>query len=258
MIKKTSEIPYSKGSYNKFNDQEQWIRLSEGCPNNCEFCRETKECGKEPVYFDIPEIVRNDVKIMDMNLLYKPKALAILNELGFKRVNNKVVYYELICGIDFRFMTQDLANALKINRFKNIRLAWDHSLHLQKRIKDCIKMLLKAGFSTKEITIFMICNWKISYEDNFRKLELCKVWNVKVADCWFDNQLSPNIEPIYWNGFEIKDFRKRVRKHNQLINFEIDPELKDKGFVYNKNTGREQLILELDIPNKKLNEEEKW
>jgi hypothetical protein len=24
--------PYSKGEYNKFDDQEQYIRLSEGCP----------------------------------------------------------------------------------------------------------------------------------------------------------------------------------------------------------------------------------
>jgi len=65
--------PYQKGEYNKYNDTEQWIRLSEGCPNNCEFCRETKECGIEPVYFEIPSIIRNEVKIMDMNLLYKPK-----------------------------------------------------------------------------------------------------------------------------------------------------------------------------------------
>lgn len=39
---------YSRGSYNKMNDIEQWIRISEGCPNNCEFCRETRECGIDP------------------------------------------------------------------------------------------------------------------------------------------------------------------------------------------------------------------
>lgn len=55
---------YARGSYNKCNETEQWIRISEGCPNNCEFCRETKECGKEPIYFEIPEIIRNKVKIL--------------------------------------------------------------------------------------------------------------------------------------------------------------------------------------------------
>ena len=221
---------YSKGFYNKIRDEEQWIRLNEGCPNNCEFCYETKENGKDPIIYEIPEIKRNKVKIIDMNLMYKPECIEIIQELGRRKVNNKIIYYELICGIDYRFMTQEKAVVLKQSRFKNIRLAWDHSFGLQKQIKSCIQLLLNAGYNAKDITVFMICNWKISYEDNLRKLDLYKVWNVKVADCWFDNQLSPNIKPIHWNIYEIKDFRKRVRKHNQIVNFGIDPELDETGF----------------------------
>jgi hypothetical protein len=219
--------PYSKGFYNKSNEEEQWIRLTEGCPNKCEFCRESWENGVQPIYYTIPEIIRNQVKIMDMNMTYKDKFIDIMNELGSKKVNNKVVYYEFICGIDYRFMTQDKANALKNNRFINIRLAWDWSFNQQLRIVDTIKMLLKAGYKPNDITIFMICNWKVSYEENLKKLDLCKVWNVKVADCWFDNQLSPNIKPIHWSIEEIKDFRQKCRKHNQLVRFKIDPELRD-------------------------------
>jgi len=219
--------PYSKGSYNKFDDLEQWIRISEGCPNNCEFCRETKENGAIARVFSVPDIVRNKVKIMDMNLMYKKSCISILDFLGSQRVNNKVVYYELVCGIDYRFMNQDKADALKRNRFKNIRLAWDHKIQEQKKIKTCYNELKKAGYSARDITVFMICNWKVSYQDNLFKLDLCKVWGVKVADCWFDNQLSPNIKPIHWSIEQIKDFRKRVRKHNQLVNFGIDPELKE-------------------------------
>ena len=167
--------PYSKGAYNKHNEEEQWIRISEGCPNNCEFCRETKECGKEPTYFDIPEIVRNKVKILDMNLLYKPKAIEIIQQLGNKKTNNKVIHYELICGIDWRFLTQEKANALRQNRFVNVRFAWDHTLHHQMKIKDCVSMLLKAGYKAKELSCFIICNWKISYEDCLRKLDLLKI-----------------------------------------------------------------------------------
>ena len=87
-------------------------------------------------------------------------------------------------------------------------------------------MLVKAGYKPKEISIFMVCNWKISCLDNLVKLDLCKIWNVKVNDCWFDNQLSPNIKPIHWLSFEIKEFRRKCRKHNQMILFGIDPELK--------------------------------
>jgi len=218
--------PYAKGSYNKFNDTEQWIRLSDGCPNNCQYCRETIENGADPIYYATPRIIRNKVKILDMNLIYKPRALELINSLGNAKVNNKVVYYELICGIDFRYLTQEIANALKNNRFKNIRLAWDYGfLAQQKKMKKAINILLKASYKPRDITIFMICNWKTPYRDNCRKLDLCKVWNVKVADCYFDNQISPNIKAIFWTPEHIKKFRASVRKHNQLVNFKIDPEV---------------------------------
>jgi hypothetical protein len=214
------KVNYSLGAYNKYNDTEQWIRLSEGCPNQCPFCYEPREFK----VFPIPEIVRNQVKIMDMNLFAKPEALAIINELAEKRVNGKVVYYELVCGVDWRFLTQEQAYALKAARFDKIRLAWDFDFKLQLKIKDAIDKLFKAGYKPKKIMVFFICNWLIPYEENLRKLDLCKVWGVQAADCYYDNQLSPNIIPIYWTSEQIKDFKRRVRKHNQLVTFRIDPE----------------------------------
>jgi len=217
--------PYSKGEYNKFNDNEQYIRLSEGCPNGCPYCRESFENPNLRV-FEIPELKRNNVKILDMNLLCHKEALRIIKELGRRKANNKVIYYELLCGVDYRFLDQKLSVALRQSRFKNIRLAWDHSFNLQKEIKKKTQFLLNAGYHSRDIMIFIICNWKISYEECLNKMDLCKIWNFQIADCYFDNQLSPNIKPIYWTEEQIKDFRKRVRKHNQLINFRIDPELK--------------------------------
>lgn len=217
-------MKYSYGAYNKYNDEEQWIRITEGCPHNCPFCYEPQEFKT----FDIPEIVRNKVKIMDMNLLAKPEALDIIKELGWKKVDNKIVYYELICGIDYRFLTMDIAGGLKGARFKNLRLAWDWYYSDQRKVKNGIDTLLKAGFTSKDITIFMICNWKIPYHENIKKLELCKYWNVKIADCYFDGQ-KPPIKAVHWLPEEIKDFRRRVRKHNQICNFKIDPEFKKEG-----------------------------
>jgi len=219
-------MKYAKGSYNKFDDVEQWLRLSEGCPNNCKFCYETKENGTKPIYYEVPKIVRNKVKIMDMNLIYKPLAKEYIDYLGMQRVNKKVVYYELICGIDYRFMSQDIANSLKASRFKNIRLAWDHNIQEQKKIRQCVKYLLKAGYNSKEISIFMVCDWKISYKDNLFKMDLCKIWNVKINDCWYDNTKSPEFQLNYWTLDQCKDFRKKCRKHNQMVLFGIDPELK--------------------------------
>ncbi len=217
------EIKYSYGPYNKYNKTEQWIRLSEGCPNNCPFCYEPQEYR----VFPIPDIVRNSVKIMDMNLLCKPEALDILKELAIKKVNDKNVYYELICGIDYRYLTMEMAYWLKKGHHRKIRLAWDFGFGLQYKIKDTIEMLKMVGYNPKQLMVFMICNWKIKYKTNLQKLDLLKVWNVQVADCYYDNQVSPNIVPIYWTKEEIKSFRKKCRKHNQLVNFKCDPEYKE-------------------------------
>jgi len=217
--------PYSYGPYNKFNDEEQWVRLTEGCPNNCPFCYEPTEIK----LFDIPKIVRNQVKIMDMNLLCKKEATAILQELGGKKVNGKVVRYELICGLDHRFLSQPLAYALKENRFQNLRLAWDWGYEQQLLIRNAIYKLLNVGYKPNDLMVFMICNWRIPYKENCKKLDLCKVWNVKVCDCYFDGQVSPNIIPIHWSSTQIKHFRKKVRKHNQLVNFKMDPQIAVNG-----------------------------
>lgn len=213
-------VEYQRGSYDKSDEKEQWIRLSDGCPNGCKFCYAPRDLQ----FYGIPKILRNDVKIMDMNLLQQPNALAVIRYFGSRKVNKKVVYYELVCGIDWRILTQETADELHKNRFVRIRIAWDYGLSHQYKIKDAINMLVKAGYKPRKLTIFMICNWETTYVENLKKLDLCKVWNVKVADCWYDNQLSPNIKPIHWTEEQIRKFRSRVRKHNQLVLFGIDPE----------------------------------
>ena len=214
------KVKYSFGAYNKYNDTEQWIRITEGCPHNCPYCYEPQEIK----LFDIPDIVRNNVKIMDMNLLCKPEAIDILKKLSTKKVNNKKVQYELICGIDHRFLTEPIARILKKNH-KKIRLAWDWGMKDQYKIKDTVDLLVKVGYKPHRLMVFMICNWQIPYSVNCQKLDLCKVWGVQVADCYYDNQVK-NIEPVYWTPENIKSFRKKCRKHNQIVTFRIDPEVK--------------------------------
>jgi hypothetical protein len=221
---KQQDKSYSTGQQNTIVDEFQMFRLSEGwCPHNCPWCREPKEAIPKKEY-EIPEIVRCDVRIIDMNLLASPHALEKIQAFKDIRVNGKVVYPWLECGLDFRFLTPEIAEALKVSRFIKIHFAWDWRYSDQKRIKKAVDILKKVGY--KDLSIFMICNHPaVSYGENCLKLELCKYWNVKVNDCWFDNQVSPDIEPIAWERDRIIKFRSAVRKHNQIVNFGIDPEL---------------------------------
>lgn len=213
----TLNKPYSRGSYNVSNDDEQWIRLSEGCPNRCSYCAESWENGAEPIYYEIPEIVCNRVNILDMNLIYKPKSLEIIKELGQLRVNNKIIKYSLQCGVDWRHLTQELASALKRSRFIEMRLAWDYGYEHAYKIKDALNKLIFAGYNPTTIQVFMICNWKTSYQECCMKLDTLKIWNVQVSDCWFDNQKKGKVEPRYWNKDQIQEFGKLCRDHNIMI-----------------------------------------
>ena len=213
---------YGGPQYGRIKGDIQRIELHRGCPWS-----ETHDYCYEPLEhedFPIPPLVKNKVQILDMNFLVRKDALEIIRELGEMRVDNKVIHYELICGIHFSLLTQEIANALKESRFKRPRMAWDGPMSDQLRIKDGITILLKAGYKRNQIMLFMIVNWRIPYKECLRKLDLMKVWGVKVCDCCYDGGYKYSI-PEYWTLKEMKDIRLKSRKHNQLVLFKMDPQL---------------------------------
>lgn len=240
-LQKTVKLrkPYSYGPYNRIIGDKQAVRLTEGCVWNCPNCHEPTELK----IFNIPKIERNHVLIFDMNLLCKSEASKILRDLAVVRVNGKPVVYELVCGVDYRFLTESFARLLFNARFggvgfdkkihrndRTIRLAWDGKYGEQYKIKKAVDLLVDAGYRRKDVMVFMQCNYSLcSFDENLLKLDLCKVWGVRVCDCYFDGQIGSRIRPVYWSEREIKAFRAKVRKHNQLVNFGVDPECKEES-----------------------------
>jgi hypothetical protein len=210
---------YGKPQYNYVKGDRQRIELHRGCPWQHEYCYEPKIVED----FPIPKLVRNHVEILDMNPLARKDFFDILIQLAFQKVNGKLVYYEAICGFDFRFLTQKIADKLKRTRFLRPRLAWDGSFSDQYKIKDAINMLIKAGYKRNETSLFMIVNWKIPYRECLRKLDLMKVWNVKVCDCCYDGGYK-YATPTFWTREQLTKIRRICRKHNQLVLFGIDPQ----------------------------------
>ncbi len=205
--------------------KKQKIWLSEWCPYNCEFCYNGKKPFEE---LPIPELKSNYIQILDPAFLSKKNVIEIIYELGRKKFNNKVIKYELVEGINYKDLTPEIAEALHGNRFIKIRFAWDREYNkfYMFKILDTIKMLTKAGYKSNELMCFILYNWKIPFNDCMKKLDLLKVWNVKVSDCCFDGQTSPTFIATYWYQNELVDFRKVCRRHNQIVIFKIDPELK--------------------------------
>ncbi len=219
--KPIARTTYGGPQYVAVKGNAQRIELHRGCPwaKEHDYCYEPFEHED----FPIPELTMNQVQILDMNFLARKDSLEILKELGSKRVNGRVVQYELICGIHFSYITQELADTLKASRFVRPRIAWDGAINYQHKIKDAINILVKAGYKRNEIMLFMIVNHRVPYTECLRKLDLMKVWGVKVCDCCYDGGYKHAV-PEYWTLKEMKDIRLKCRKHNQLVLFGIDPQ----------------------------------
>ena len=212
---------YDRPQYNAVKGEVQRVELHRGCPWGHEYCYEPRINEDFPV----PDLVKNRVQILDMNFLVRRDALEVIQSLGEMRVGGKPIKFEFVCGIDFRFLTQPIADAMKASRFERPRIAWDEPFSEQMRIKDGVEKLLKAGYKRNEISAFMIVNWRVPYSECLRKLDLMKVWNIKVCDCCYDGGYKVAV-PVNWTLEEIKDIRLKSRKHNQLVLFGIDPQPK--------------------------------
>jgi len=215
---------YDKPQYNYVKGYRQRIELHRGCPWQHEYCYEPKIDED----FPIPELTKNYVEILDMNLLARKNVLSLIWQLKNAKVNGKKVKFQAVCGFDFRFLTPTIALSLKAANFVRPRMAWDGPFSDQMKIKDAVETLVKVGYKRKEISLFIIVNWKVPYAECLRKLDLMKVWNVKVCDCCYDGGYK-YATPFYWTQKELTNFRRISRKHNQLVLFGIDPELKREG-----------------------------
>ncbi len=213
----------------------QWIELNRGCKRQCAFCY------SDPNFkvFTVPEIISNHVQIIGEGILYDMDILMKFEELGKKKVNGRVVYYGLSQGVDYRLLREEHIKSMIKNRiglinghgnwYKGIRIAWDGGYVVQPQIKLTLDGLVSYGYNRKAISVFVLTNWKIPYSVCMQKLEKLKEWGVKIDDCTY-NTTKREMNPIFWTLEELKDFRRKCRKHNQLILFNgYDPESKKKN-----------------------------
>lgn len=192
------------------------IQFTKGCPNDCPYCYEPTKME----YFE-PEIPQGEdiVQILDMNFLANPKAEKhIVNCM-----KSTTKEFELVCGVDYRLLTQDLVNLLHNARFKKIRWAWDYNFGQQRIHQKICRMFKKAFYTERDLSCFILANWKIPYVDCCNKLDLLKIWGVKVNDCCYDGGYKI-AKAKDWTYEQMKSFRKKCRKHNQMIIHNLDPE----------------------------------
>ena len=224
----------SAPDYGLIDVDYQIIHASRGCKRHCPFCGVWKiEPDFIPKESIKDEIVKNKLVFYDNNLLANPFIEEILKELVDLKVNGRNVYSESQSGFDGRLLTLKIAKLLKKAKFIIPRIAWDGPYKDWKKIKKQINVLCKAGYKSKEISIFMIYNSDYSFEEMESKRKKCFEFGVQIADCRnrpltqeFDNyngniEQTPNDYYINkeksWTDIKVKQFRKNVRRQNICI-----------------------------------------
>ncbi|SDA65151.1 cobalamin-dependent protein [Methanobrevibacter millerae] len=221
----------------------QIIHTSRGCIRQCGFCgtyiiEPEWKCKKSIK----DEIIKKRLIFYDNNLLANPHIEDILKELIELKKDKKINYLESQSGFDGRILRKKphLAKLLKDAGFKNPKIAWDYGIKQAKSIKQQIDLLISAGFTAKEISVFMIYNYELTYEEMEEKRVKCAEWGVQITDCryrplnqTFDYYSSyktkGQTEKDYhihteagWTDSKVRKFRRNIRRHNICMRHEVD------------------------------------
>ncbi|MCL2156440.1 MAG: cobalamin-dependent protein [Methanobrevibacter sp.] len=214
----------------------QIIHTTRGCIRRCAACGVYEI---EPVFTSKKtiknEIVKKKIIFYDNNLLANKYIVDVLNELIELKNERKISYCESQSGFDGRILIKKpyLGKLLKEAGFKNPKIAWDGSIDEKNEIKKQINILIEGGFKKSEISVFVLYNYEIPYEEmEEKRVEAWKL-GVQISDCrfrpldsTFDNY-SPHkrigqsnkdyfIHPE-WNDEEVRLFRRNIRSHNICI-----------------------------------------
>lgn len=226
------EAEKEKPAYDLVDVDYQIVHTTRGCPRRCKFCGtwkiEPKFTYKKSI---LDEICSNRIVFYDNNLLANPYVERILDELSRTKHEGRVIHCECQCGIDGRLLTPKLARMVKAARFVNPRIAWDHRYSKHAEIRRQLDLLIGAGYRAKDIYVFMLYNYGVSYCEMLKKLKKCREWGVQIADCRYrpldqrfdeynpvkkqsseDYYIHPN-----WTDRQVKLFRRKVRQQNIVI-----------------------------------------
>ncbi len=228
---------YSLLSSNPHPVDYQILHTSRGCVRRCEFCGtwqiepvfEAKKTIKD-------EIICRNLVFYDNNFLANPHIENILHELTELRTKKETSWCESQSGFDGRILTNKphLGGLIKKAGFRYPRIAWDWGYSKYPEIKKQIDALVEGGYNPKDIFVFMLYNWEISFEEMEQKRIQCWKWKVQIADCryrplhqTFDNynprKVGQTNSDYYihqnggWTDVLVKQFRKNIRRQNICI-----------------------------------------
>lgn len=236
------EVGYYRGgsaedvepAYDLADSDCQIVHASRGCARHCAFCGAWRIEPRVKYDKSLRDRLRKRrVVFYDNNLLANPHIAGILDELSeFRLPDGRAVVCEAQCGVDTRLLTPDIATGLKRARFRRLRISWDGPYSDWPSVRKAVGVLEDAGYPRRDTYIFTLYNHDIPYAEMREKLEACRRWGVRVADCRYrpldstDDGYRAGPKPqdrgeyyIHpgWTDRDVRRFRRAVRHQNIAI-----------------------------------------
>lgn len=241
VFEKAEKLNPSYDLINNINSNQvdyQIIHASRGCDKRCSFCGTWKiEPEFKPKRSIKKEIRFKKIVFYDNNFLANPYIEDILQELIDLKKNKKILWCESQSGFDGRILLKKpyLGKMLKQSGFRYVRIAWDWEYSKYPFIENQIDVLMDAGYRSKNLYIFMLYNWKISFEEMERKRRKCWDKKVQIADCrfrplkqtfdYYDPKSDQTNRDYFihrnWTDEKVKKFRSNVRKQNICVRQDV-------------------------------------
>lgn len=222
-------------AYDLVDVDYQILHTSRGCIRRCGFCGvytiEPEWQYKKTI---AREVCKKKLIFYDNNLLANPFIEHILRELISLRRHRKISYVESQSGFDGRLLIDnpEYARLLREAGFKNPRIAWDGGYDEREQIREQIDILVGGGYRRKDISVFMIYNFHVGYEEMEYKRAFCFLLGVQVTDCRY-RPLDSTVDGYNprkrcqsgdeyfisenWCDEEVRGFRRNVRRHNICV-----------------------------------------
>lgn len=155
--------------YPEYTKDTAYGFLTRGCCNNCSFCIvSAKEGLCSQKVADLSEWWngQKNIVLLDANILACKDRLSLLEQL---RKSNAVVDYTQ--GLDARFITEEIANAILRTKYKEIHFAFDFMKN-EKQIVNGLKTFMQVKNNSYQPIVYMLTNYDTTIIEDIRRIKL--------------------------------------------------------------------------------------
>lgn len=159
--------------YSKLTKDTAYGFLTRGCCNNCGFCIVSKKEGMcSQKVADLSEFWRGqkNIDLLDANILACRDRMELLQQLADSKAR-----VDFTQGLDARFMTKEVAEALMKIKIKMVHFAFDFMKN-EKQIVRGLKIFKKESrLPDRKLVVYILTNYDTTIEEDLYRVD-------KVAD----------------------------------------------------------------------------